>query len=225
MRSKIASRFRLYLVIGIFFLPVIACSFTNILNSNPTPTPAAENPATSTPSSPSGGLTSQPTKTASACYLSSWSATGMGDLIVPLLTANNIQNAKYTGSSGSLVMTLSADGKLTLQAQQYHNLYSGNMAFLTVTVDVLVDGSGTGNYTLDSAGSILLSNSSFGGISYSAKVGGISAISPTPVDTIVPALQNLPAGQAYNLGSTCQGDVLTFDSGTSSSPLIFDRNK
>ena len=212
---------RFTLMMGSILLITLGCNLANqvLLNSpaeTSTPTPAP----TATVPGPSG----QESVQSAGCYLGVWEATNIGELITPFLAENNVQDAKDTGSSGTLTLTFTPGGQMTFVAEQYHSLFSGKLSFIPVTVDVLFDGNGSSDYSLDSASRVLISNSNFSGITYSVKVGGVTVVPATPLNNLMPALQSLPSGQAIQLDSTCSGDSLSFDSGIASMPpLLFQR--
>jgi hypothetical protein len=218
---------RLTLIFGSISLMIMACSLSNrVAGILPTDTLEPTNTLTAVPSptvateKSSGTPTTQAISRSANCYQGSWEIKNISDLVTPILVSYKIQDVQYTGSTGSLVLSFTLDGKITLQAKQYHSLYSGKLGFFPITVDVLIDGSGSGDYTLDNNRNLLISNPDFSRISYSAKAATIDIIPGTPLTSLIPALQGNISGQTFKLGSTCIGDNLIFDSGTASMPPL-----
>ena len=213
-------------------LMMLACSFpTRVTTALPTGTPepaTATIAPTSTPAPDQSNLSQlnqQPT-VSNSCYLGAWDLKDISGLVKSILSTNNIQNVQYTGSSGSMTLTFTAGGKMTFLATQYHSLYSAQLGILPVTVDVTIDGTGSGDYTLDNSGSLAVSNPDFGGITISAKAAAIQVMAPTQLKSIIPALQGDLSGKTATLGSTCSQNGLTFDTGLSGvPPLAFTRIK
>jgi hypothetical protein len=223
------SKRKITLLMGILLL-MMACSFpTNVTTALPTVTPgpvsSPEPVFTPTPANPVSPTPSGLSSSSSpSCYLGSWETKDISGLVKSILAANNIQNVQYTGSSGSLTLSFSTDGKMTFKATQYHSLYSAQLGILPVTVDVTIDGTGSGDYKVNSSGSLDVTNPDFGAITLSAKAASIQVMPPTPLKTIIPALQGDLSGQTADLGSTCSQSGLTFDTGLSGvPPLSFTR--
>jgi len=154
----------------------------------------------------------------------SWELTNISSLVTPILIQDGIENVEYKGSTGSLIFSITPDGKVTFQANQYHSSFSGKLKFLPITVDVLVEGTGSGNYSLAPNGGLLISNPDFNGINISATAASIEIMPATPLTSFVPALLGNAGNQAYTINSSCNGDRLTLDTGSSSvAPLDFTR--
>ncbi len=188
--------------------------------TQPSPTPLPSQAKTdAVPTTPVPGKNAD-------CYLGSWHPTNIDAFVKPILQQNKIKNIQFTGSTGSMDLEFTQDGKLILTVQQYDSQFSGVYGFFPVTVDVLLDGDGAGDYAIDNSGSILLSNPDFGGINYSAKAGAIEAIKPSPITDLLPVLRANPGGRPTNLSSTCSVDDLTIASGNPSlPPVLFSRIK
>jgi hypothetical protein len=229
--SHLSISLRLTLIFGSIMLLMLACNLTNrvagmLPTNTPEPTVTPIPSPTLAPKKSGGTPTGQPSGGSASCYQGSWELKNISDLITPILVLNKIQNVQYTGSTGSLALSFTPDGKMTLLAKQFHSLFSAKLAFIPVTVDVLIDGSGSGDYSLDKNGRLLISNPDFGGISFSVRAASIDIIPATALTSLIPALQGVISGQTANLGSTCIGDSLSLDPGISGAPpLNFTRIK
>jgi hypothetical protein len=219
---------RLTLIWGCLSLAILGCSLSNrVFGRVPTDTPEIITTLSSHPvATPKSSATAkiQPTTETRSCYLGSWALMNISNLIMPILVQDNIQNVQYTGSTGSLTFSITPDGKVTFSANQYHSLFSGKLGFLPITVDVLIEGSGSGDYSLAHDGGLLISNPNFGGITISATAVSIEIMPATPLSSLMPALQGTSAGKTYTINSSCNGDHLTLDTGSSTlPPLEFTR--
>ena len=208
---------------------ILACSLTNRVNGTlPSATPEVIQTFTPgvsvTPEKTRGTPATQPTPGAENCYQGSWEVNNISDVVTPILQADKIQDVQYTGSTGSLGITMTAAGKLTLQANQYHSLFSGKLGFIPVSIDVLINGSGSGDYRQDQNGSLLIANPDFSGIDFSVSAASVEIMPVTPLSNLLPALQGNTGGQAFALKTSCSGDNLSLDSGASTvPPLEFSR--
>ncbi|HEX7434171.1 MAG TPA: hypothetical protein VF326_10975 [Anaerolineaceae bacterium] len=227
--NSLLPAFKKILFISGTMLLMLACSLTNQVSKalptstpEPTSTPAPTPTPDSTLSNPSH-VGQQPPSSAN-CYLGTWQLKDISGLVKSILAANKIQDVQYTGSSGSMDLSFSTDGKMTILATQYHSIYSAKLGFLPVAVNVTIDGTGSGDYRLDDSDNLAVANPDFGGITLSAKAASIEVLPPTQLKSIIPALQGDLSGQTAYLGSTCNENVLTFDTGLSGVlPLTFNR--
>ncbi len=236
-----ANTLRMSLTAGVLFLAIVACNLTNpaptqtsvatdtaqpAMTFTPVMTPTiVPTPMLATQAPVNAPANLQSTAFAS-CYLGSWALLNIKDVIAPVLAQNSIRNVQSTGSTGSMVLSFTPDSKMNFKANQYHSMFSGILGLFPINIDVLIDGDGSGTYTLDSSGSVLLSNPDFGRIQYSATAASIQMIPPTPLASLLPDLQVDPTGKPTNLNSSCNGDNLSFNSGSSSlPPLEFGRIK
>ena len=201
---------------------------TTAFISSPTSPDKITSSATATQES-LGASNDHPTEVVNSlegCYQGDWQITNISDYATPILSRNGITNVQNTGSSGSMMLTFNHEGKIILNANQYHSLFSGTYGFLGVSVDVLIDGEGQGDYLIDNSGSIILSHPAFGGIKYSASAGPVEVIHPSPITDLIPVLNPNNNARPVNLHSTCSAENLNISSGNPSyPPLIFTRNK
>ena len=220
-------------ILSTIFLLMLACSFpSRLITSTPTRPPTSTAAPTLTarvsptpPASQADLSAAQPTAGGSAkCYLGTWDNHDLGDLITPILTAHKIQGLAYSGSSGSLALTFTPDGSFSIQSNNYHSIYTAQLGFLPVEIDVAIVGSGSGQYSVDASGNLLVTNPDFSGLTASATAASIQVIPPTHLSDLVPSLSSDLAGKTVNTGSTCSADSLSFDTGTSGvPPLVFTR--
>jgi hypothetical protein len=227
-RKDISSSPQMVLLLGGILLLLLACSLpARIAGILPTdtaePTSTRVLSPTLAPDRRAKTPTLQPQAAPAVCYPGSWELNNISDLITPILTQYKVQDVKFTGTSGTMSISFTADGNMSFAAAQYHSLYSGKLGFIPISVDVLIDGSGSGNYSLDPTDSLLLTNPNFDGITFSASASSISIIPKTPLTTLIPALR-FNSGQTANLGSTCHGDTMVINPGSASMPpLDFSR--
>ncbi len=212
---------------------LMACSFPAVtiqLASTATPTPTDTPVPTNTPAPSPTPKSALPQVTnpgqggTPSCYLGSWQLKDISGLMKSVLTTQNVQDIQFTGSTGSFTLLFTKDNKISFKADQFHNMLSAKISILPVTLDVAVDGSGGGNYSLDSSGSLLLSNPDFDALTVTATAAGIQLLPPTKLKDLIPSLNQNFNGEAIATGSTCSGNTLSFDTGIANAPpLSFTR--
>ncbi len=240
MKTKISTNnpkptlLRLFMIWSVLLL-MLACNFPNVISKSlptDTPTPLATSTPeqistpkpSSTPESVSPG-TAKPIAGAPSCYLGAWELKDISALVKALLAGQKIQNVQFSGSTGSMTLTFTKDGKMTLEANQFTSTYTAKLSILPINLQVVINGSGSGDYTLDDQDSLLVSNPDFGAIIISVTAASIQVLPPTQLKTLIPVLQGDLTGQTANLGSTCKGNEMTFNTGiTDVPPLTFNRS-
>lgn len=211
---------------------MMACSFPAVvaLRATPSETPIltatfapTDTPVpTNTPNAPtveSPKTSKNLTAVTPTCYLGTWELKDISGLMKAILPTN-VQNIQFSGSSGSLTMTFSNDGKMTFKADQFHNKLSANISILPITLDAAVDGSGSADYSLDSSGSLTIANPDFSGISISGTASGVVILPATRLMDLIPSLKDNLTGEGIAMGSTCSANTMTFDTGISGAPPL-----
>ena len=223
--NNYSPRGKFIVILSCILLLMLACSFPSRLSAMlATATPEPEITPTS-PATPNTLESSQPTATGIAnCYLGTWKIGDLSDYITPILTAHKIQGITPGGSTGSLILTFTQDGRFTLLSDGYHSFYNAQLGILPIKIDVAIEGSGSGEFQVDKFGNLLITNPDFSQITASASAASITVFPATNFNDLVPALGNDLAGKTVSTGSTCNGNSLTFDTGTGGAPpLIFTR--
>ncbi len=224
-------RLRAALLAGTMFL-LLACSFPAVaLKLAPTETPIltatfapTDTPVpTSTPKTELPQTSKNLTGGTASCYLGAWELKDISGLMKAILP-KNIKNVAFSGSTGLFTLTFSGDGKMAFNADKFHNTLSAQISILPITLDAAVDGSGTADYSLDSSGSLTITNPDVSGISVGATASGIEILPATRLMDLIPSLKDNLTGQAIALGSTCTAKTMTFDTGIADAPpLTFAR--
>jgi hypothetical protein len=215
-------------LIGSVLLLMLACNIPNAISTSlpthtPNPLPTLTPEPSPTPKTALPG-TSKPLATVANCYLGAWELKDISGLVKALLAGQKIQNVQFSGSSGSLTLTFTKDGKMTFAANQFISTYTARISILPINLDAIINGSGSSDYSLDDQNSLLVANPDFGAIVISAKAASIELLPPTQLKQLIPVLQGDLTGQTVNLGSTCKGNVMTFNTGIADvPPLTFTR--
>lgn len=165
--------------------------------------------------------TLDPVAAAKSCLAKTWEIDGLSDYVIaavpPEMAAE--YDLQYEETTGSAYFKLTPDGKVTLLADDLQLQFSAQAYVFSVPVTVRLDGTATGNYTVDST-TLTITNVDTSSLSASAQALGEDLIEPAQI------MQSMPfVNPPYNTAQyTCQSDVLTLRlSGYSSEipPLVF----
>jgi len=205
--------------IGLLVLSTMACSLFSGGNPSgfgeaPTDAPQTDDPTpaeTNAPPSSSGN---------DACLVGSWSLMDieqyMASVLPPELTETG--ELTYDSSSGSAVYTFTTGNTASIQVDEFTVKYQMNMAGISLPLEVMMDGSGSGSYTIK--GNQMLFNSINNNELYmTISLGG------APIGPAEPITGFFPGGETtssltYECSSTTLALTMPVEG---SSPVILER--
>lgn len=126
-------------------LSTLACSlFSGGIPSGVADAPQADNPAPASTDVPSD------TSSGDACLVGTWSLVDIEQYMASVLPSELTETGEltYDSSSGSAVYTFTTDNTASIQVDEFTVRYQMNMAGISLPLEVMMDGSGSGNYTL-----------------------------------------------------------------------------
>jgi hypothetical protein len=225
----------LLLVIGLTSLVIMACGmvgFAQIETEQPQvessneakpekSEPEAEAGSQSQVQQPTPDPTIDPIISAKSCLAKTWEIPDLSDYVIAAVPPEMVAeyNLKYEETTGSAYLKLTPDGQITLLANDLQLVFSAQAFVFSVPVIVRLNGTATGDYTVDST-TLTITNVDTSGLSASAQAMGEDVIEPAQI------LRSIPfVSPPYNTAQySCQGDTLTLAlSGYSGDipPLVF----
>jgi hypothetical protein len=232
----------LIIFIGVTSMVIMACSFFGIAQQNPEslapvdvaeqefPTAIEQSPSEEvnntyqlkdTPEPIKPAPTIDPIASAKSCLANTWEINGLSDYVIAAIPPDMAEeyDLEYKDTSGEAYFTLTPDGQIILQADDFELLFTAKVSVFAVPVTVRVDGTANGNYDINSS-TLTTSNIDTSKLNASAQALGEDLMDPEQITKTIPFLS-----PPYNTANySCQGDLLILElSGYSGSipPLVF----
>ncbi len=149
--------------------------------------------------------TEKPTVSTADCLAGVWEPGDLSPYVIASIPPDMTQQAQltYKGQSGRITISLSNNGKISMQGEQFKLLFDAKVSILTLPVEVSLDGKATGSYQV-SGDTLTTSEMNNSGLSASAKMAGQDLVDQATILSAIPLLQ-----PPYNSASfTCSGSLL-----------------
>jgi hypothetical protein len=222
-------------VFGMLALVLLACNLSNKIATTPTET--AEEPAMNIPTSlpedtatptqvPETPVSFQDAQTGGqACLNGTWTINNLSTYVTEAIPPDlaDQYNLKYKDTSGSAILTLTPDGRISLRFDQLIFQFDASVSIFSVPLTVGIDGEARGEYALN--GNLLTtSQMDTSGLSASAVAMGQDVIDPAQIISLIPLVEPPFNTAVY----TCAGDTLQLEFPAYPEdfpPLVFQRVK
>ena len=119
--------------------------------------------------------------TGSDCLVGTWKFANISDYFGSILSQGQ-SPATYTGSEGDILYTFGADGKASINAQDFVAKFNFSAQNLTVPLEVHLTGTADVGYTATTTNQITFSDVQANGLKFSATMGGQELFSSTPAE-------------------------------------------
>lgn len=191
---------------------LLSCNLPGIAQRSAQKTQPSQDPggAVQLPSTPAKNPTAlqptaAPTLSPLDCLAGSWEPGDLSPYVMAGIPPEMTNQAEitYKGTSGRVAITFSKDGKISLRGEQFKLLFDAKVSFLTLPLEVSLNGQANGSYHV-SGNTLTTSNMDSSGLSASAKMAGQDLVDQATILSSVPML-NPP----YNSATfTCSGSSL-----------------
>jgi hypothetical protein len=233
-RGAVLKNYSVITVIGLIVLVLMACNFTNLFATStaevvqePLPTAPVAPTQIGTPMNPqeSPDSSADPQSIALACLNGTWQISNLSSYVIAALPPDLAEeyNVEYKETSGSATLTLTPDGRISMQFNQLIFLFDATVSFFTVPLTVAIDGEVRGAYSVQ--GDVLTtSQMDTSGLTAVAQAVGQDVVPPDQVISLIPLVQP-PFNTAIY---TCAGDTLQLKFPALAEdfpPLVFQRVK
>jgi len=203
---------------------LINCALTGLLGPSPTPTPTAEPTVETIAAEPTVEIVA-PTPTAeTSCLVGVWEARDVQQFVASILPASvtALGTPEFKSTAGSLRYTFTQDGQATAEASQYAIHYAISRGFLSVPLDVLIDGKIAGSYSTSAPDGLSFTKTSDGQITITASLAGAPVLNSSLGD-LIPIFGGQPSGSAQGT-YTCSGNTFNYTPPISGAkPIEFQR--
>jgi len=170
---------------------------------------------------PTPAPTLDPIVEAKSCLAKTWEIAGLSDYVIAAIPPEMAAeyDLQYEETTGSAFFELSPDGQIVLKANDLQLFFSAQAYVFKVPVTVSLDGTATGNYTVDGT-TLTINDVDTGKLNASAQALGEDLIDPDQIMNSIPFLH-----PPHNIARyTCEGDVLVLTLsgyGNEVPPLVF----
>ena len=149
--------------------------------------------------------TIDPLASAKSCLAKTWQISGLSDYVLAAVPPELVKEygLEYVSTSGAAYLRLTPDDKIVLQAENLVFIFSAQFSIFEVPVEVSIDGTATGTYTIDST-TLTIKDMDTRGLTASAKAMNEELIDSQQIINAIPFTR-----PPYNKATyTCQGDTL-----------------
>ena len=152
--------------------------------------------------------TTDPLISAKNCLAKTWEIKGLNDYVLAAVPPELAEeySLEYVSTSGAAYLSLSADEKIVLQAEDLVFLFNAQFSIFEVPVTVSIDGAATGIYSVDST-TLTIKDMDTSGLTASARAMNEDLIDPGQIINAIPFIR-----PPFNTATyACKGETLELE--------------
>jgi hypothetical protein len=205
------NNYRFLTFLGLIGLMLIACNLSNLIATEVNDDPSQNVPVIPTQiETPSVALEStstplNPLSSASACLNGTWTINNLSSYVIAAIPPDMLEEYKleYKDTSGNATLTLSPDGRISLNFEGLIFRFDANVSIFTVPLTVGIDGEASGGYSLE-GDTLTTTQMDTSELTAVAQAMGQDVVDSAQIISLIPLVQP-PFNTAIY---TCIGDTL-----------------